>query len=67
MKKMIFIAGLLLSMALTAFAEQQGVFMQFHRKINPENSRDVKNAQAIKLGEIWSKPGYICRKVCKSS
>ena len=28
MKKMIFIAGLLLSLALTAFAEQQGVFMQ---------------------------------------
>ena len=44
MKKMIFIAGLLLSMALTAFAEQQGVFMQFHRKINPENSRDVNRA-----------------------
>ena len=41
---MIFIAGLLLSMALTAFAEQQGVFMQFHRKINPENSRDVNRA-----------------------
>ena len=45
MKKMIFIAGLLLSMALTAFAEQQGVFMQFHRKINPENSRDVNRAR----------------------
>ena len=44
MKEMIFIAGLLLSMALTAFAEQQGVFMQFHRKINPENSRDVNRA-----------------------
>ena len=44
MKKMIFIAELLLSMALTAFAEQQGVFMQFHRKINPENSRDVNRA-----------------------
>lgn len=33
MKKMIFIAGLLLSMALTAFAEQQGVFMQFKYNI----------------------------------
>lgn len=31
-------------MALTAFAEQQGVFMQFHRKVNPENSRDVNRA-----------------------
>ena len=40
MKKMIFIAGLLLSMALTAFAEQQGVFMQFHRKINRKRLHD---------------------------
>lgn len=44
MKKLIIMAALLLGMAHTAFAEQQGVFMQFHRRINPENTRDVNRA-----------------------
>lgn len=42
--KLIIMAALLLGMAHTAFAEQQGVFMQFHRRINPENTRDVNRA-----------------------
>lgn len=37
-------AALLLGMAHTAFAEQQGVFMQFYRRLNPENTRDVNRA-----------------------
>ena len=44
MKKLIIMAALLLGMAHTAFAEQQGGFMQFHRRINPENTRDVNRA-----------------------
>jgi c-di-AMP phosphodiesterase-like protein len=44
MKKVIVLAGLLLAIAHAAFAEQRGVFMEFHRKINPENSRDVNRA-----------------------
>lgn len=44
MKKTIILAGLLLAMAHTAFAEQRGVLMQFHRKINPQNCRDVNRA-----------------------
>lgn len=44
MKKLIILAALLLGMAHTAIAEQQGVFMQFHRRINPENTRDVNRA-----------------------
>ena len=40
MKKLIIMAALLLGMAHTAFAEQQGVYMHFYRNINPEkNSR----------------------------
>ena len=44
MKKAIIFAGLLLVIAHTAFAEQRGVFMEFHRKINPEHARDVNRA-----------------------
>ena len=44
MKKLIIMAALLLGMAHTAFAEQQGVFMQFHRRINPENSSDINRS-----------------------
>lgn len=44
MKKLIILAVLLLGMAHTAFAEQRGVFMQFHRRINPEDTRDVNRA-----------------------
>ena len=44
MKKLIILAALLLGMAHTAFAKQQGVFMQFHRRLNPENTRDVNRA-----------------------
>lgn len=44
MKKLIIMAALLLGMAHTAFAEQQGVFMQFYRRLNPENTRDVNRA-----------------------
>lgn len=44
MKKLIILAALLLGMAHTAFAEQQGVFMQFHRRINPEKNMSVNRA-----------------------
>lgn len=44
MKKGIIIAGLLLAMANTAFAEQWGVFMEFHRKSNPEKNMSVNRA-----------------------
>jgi len=44
MKKAIILVGLLLAMAHTAFAEQRGVFMEFHRTINPEHTRDVNRA-----------------------
>lgn len=44
MKKAIILAGLLLAMAHTAFAEQRDVFIQFHSKINPQNCRDVNRA-----------------------
>lgn len=43
MKKGIIIAGLLLAMANTAFAEQWGVFMEFHRKSNPEKKHVSKS------------------------
>ena len=45
MKKGIIIAGLLLAMANTAFAEQWGVFMEFHRKSNPEKNMSVNRAE----------------------
>lgn len=44
MKKLIILAGLLLSIAHTTFAEPDRVLMEFHRKIRPENSRDVNRA-----------------------
>ena len=44
MKKGIIIAGLLLAMANTAFAEQWGVFMELHRKSNPEKNKSVNRA-----------------------
>jgi len=44
MKKVIILVGLLLIMAHTAFAEQRGVFMDFHRKSNPEKNMEVNRA-----------------------
>ena len=44
MKKMIILVGLLLLTIQSLLAEQRGVFMEFHRKINPEHTRDVNRA-----------------------
>lgn len=44
MKKMIILVGLLLVTIQSLLAEQRGVFMEFHRKINPEHTRDVNRA-----------------------
>lgn len=45
MRKTILLIGLLLiTMAHTAFAEQRGVFMEFHRKINPGKNMQVNRA-----------------------
>lgn len=44
MKKAIILAGLLLAMAHTAFAEQRGVLMQFHRKSSPSTNTSVNRA-----------------------
>lgn len=44
MKKVIILAGLLLVMAHTVFAEQHGVFMEFHRKSNPEKNSGVNRS-----------------------
>lgn len=45
MKKAIILVGLLLvTMVHTAFAEQRGVFMEFHRKINPGKNMQVNRA-----------------------
>ena len=44
MKKLIIMAGLLLTMAHTAFAEQRPVFMEFHRKSIPEKHMEVNRA-----------------------
>ena len=45
MKKVIILVVLLLTtMAHTAFAEQRGVFMEFHRKINPGKNMQVNRA-----------------------
>lgn len=41
MKKAFYLAVLLLVIAQTAFAEQHDIFLEFHRKINPENTHDV--------------------------
>ena len=45
MKKVIILVVLLLTtMAHNAFAEQRGVFMEFHRKINPGKNMQVNRA-----------------------
>lgn len=45
MRKTILLIGLLLiTMAHTALAEQRGVFMEFHRKINPGKNMQVNRA-----------------------
>lgn len=44
MKKVIILVALLLTIASTALAEQGGVYMQFHRKINPEKHLKVDRA-----------------------
>jgi len=44
MKKAIILAGMLLNMFHTAFAEQRGVFMEFHHKIVSGHTRDVNRA-----------------------
>ena len=48
MKKTIILLGLLLAMAYTASAEQRGIFMDFHGKINPEKNMEV-NRTPMKL------------------
>lgn len=52
MKKLIILAGLLLAMAHTAFAEQQGVFMKFHSKVNPQKNMEVNRAPMRVLIEV---------------
>ncbi len=44
LRKVFILIGLLLTMANTAFAEQRGVFMEFHRKINPGKNMQVNRA-----------------------
>ena len=44
MKKTMILVGLLFAMAHTAFAEQQGVLMDFHRKSIPEKNMKVNRA-----------------------
>lgn len=44
MKKAIILAGLLLAMVHTTFAEQRDVFIQFHRKSNPSTNTSVNRA-----------------------
>ena len=41
MKKTIILLGLLLVMNYTAFAEQRGIFMDFHGDINPKKDMGV--------------------------
>lgn len=48
MKKAIILAGLLLATVDTVLAEQRGVFMEFHRKTNPEKNMEV-NRTLIRL------------------
>ncbi len=40
-KRTIILFGLLLVMSYTAFAEQRGIFMNLHGKINPEKDMEV--------------------------
>ena len=48
MKKVFILVVLLLTtMAHTAFAEQRGVFMEFHRKINPGKNMQVNRAPMV--------------------
>ena len=44
-KESIILVGLLLAMVTTAFAERRGVFMEFHRKINPGKNMEVNRSQ----------------------
>lgn len=44
LKRTIILVGLLLAIVPTAFAEQRGVFMEFHRKINPGKNMQVNRA-----------------------
>lgn len=44
MKKLIVLAGLILAMAHTAFAEQRGVLMEIHNKSNPEKNMEVNRS-----------------------
>ena len=44
MKKIIILAGLLLTMANTVLAEQKGVFMEFHGTINPDKNMEVNRS-----------------------
>ncbi|MDE6754069.1 MAG: hypothetical protein K2J82_05575 [Muribaculaceae bacterium] len=44
MKKLIFLMWLLLCVTNTTYAEQQGVFMEFHRKSMPEKNTQVNRA-----------------------
>ena len=44
MKKVIILAGLLLIMSFTAFAEQRGVFMDIYIKSNPEKNMEVNRS-----------------------
>ena len=41
LKRTIILVGLLLAIVPAAFAEQRGVFMEFHRKINPGKNMQV--------------------------
>lgn len=52
MKKLIILAGLLLAMAHTAFAEQRGVLMEFHLKSNPEKNSEVNRSSMFLLIEV---------------
>lgn len=44
MKKVIILAGLLLFMSFTAFADQRGVFMDIYIKSNPEKNMEVNRS-----------------------
>ena len=54
MKKLIILAGLLLAMAHTAFAEQRGVLMEFHLKSNPEKNSEVNRSSMFLLIDAYS-------------
>lgn len=44
MKKVIILAGLLLAMAHTVFAEQRDIFLEFHRKSSTEKNSEVNRS-----------------------